>query len=84
MERNASGIDESRDFFLTEDRWEAAALFRIGSLRDAPGLLECLDVEEPQAAARRFVTVPMTPSAFETAQPGIRECAAGPNGPAGG
>src|SRR6266850_156734 len=48
MERSARGIDESRDFFLAEDRWEAVGLFRIGSLGDAPGLLESFDVEEPQ------------------------------------
>src|SRR6266853_2196103 len=48
MERSASSIDESRDFFLAEDRWEAVGLFRIGSLGDAPGLLESFDVEEPQ------------------------------------
>src|SRR6266567_771294 len=48
MERSARGIDESRDFFLAEDRWEAVGLFRIGSLGDAPGLLESFDVEEAQ------------------------------------
>src|SRR6266436_5009892 len=48
MERSARGIDESCDFFLAEDRWEAMGLFRIGSLGDAPGLLESFDVEEPQ------------------------------------
>src|SRR5712691_8071698 len=48
MERSVSGIDESRDFFLAKDCWEAVGLFRIGSLGDAPGLLESFDVEEPQ------------------------------------
>src|SRR5215472_668406 len=49
MERSESSIDESCDFFLTEDRRQAMALFRIGSFRNAPGLLECLDVEESQS-----------------------------------
>jgi hypothetical protein len=49
MERSVSGIDETRNFFLAEDRWQTMVLFRIGSLGDAPGLLECLDVEEPQS-----------------------------------
>src|SRR5215470_988322 len=48
MERSVSGIDESCDFFLTEDRWEAVILFRIGSLGDAPGFPERLDVEKAQ------------------------------------
>src|SRR5258708_14959202 len=48
MERSARGIDESCDFFLAEDRWKAVGLFRIGSLGDAPSLLESFDVEEPQ------------------------------------
>jgi len=49
MEGSASGIDESRDFFLAEDHhWEVMVLFRIGSLGDAPGFLERLDVEKPQ------------------------------------
>src|SRR5215831_9935806 len=49
MERSESSINESCDFFLTEDRRQAMALFRIGSFRNAPGLLECLDVEESQS-----------------------------------
>src|SRR5215469_1792040 len=47
--RSESSIDESCDFFLTEDRRQAMALFRIRSFRNAPGLLECLDVEESQS-----------------------------------
>jgi len=43
MERSASGIDESCDFFLAEDRWEVMVLFRIGSLGNAPGFPERLD-----------------------------------------
>src|SRR6201984_1042144 len=49
MEGSASGIDESCDFFLAEDRWEVMVLFRIGSLGDAPGFLERLDVEKAQS-----------------------------------
>jgi len=48
MEGSASGIDESCDFFLAEDRWKVMVLFRIGSLGDAPGFLERLDVEKAQ------------------------------------
>src|SRR6201984_239688 len=49
MEGSASGVDESCDFFLAEDRWEVMVLFRIGSLGDAPGFLERLDVEKAQS-----------------------------------
>src|SRR2546421_10345167 len=48
MIRSQSCVDESRDFILAEDRWEAMVLFRIGCLGDAPTLLECLGVKEPQ------------------------------------
>src|SRR5437879_4369106 len=48
MKSSAGGIDQSRDFFLAEDRWEVTLLFGIGSLCDAPGLLESLNVEKPQ------------------------------------
>ena len=48
MEKSGSRIDELRDFFLAEDRWQAMVLFRIGSVGDAPALLERLGVEEPQ------------------------------------
>src|SRR5258708_10723358 len=41
-------IDELRDFFLTQDRRKVQCSFRIGSLGDAPGLFESLDVEKPQ------------------------------------
>src|SRR6267143_826105 len=44
MIRSQSCVDESRDFILAEDRWEAMVLFRIGCLGDAPTLLECLGV----------------------------------------
>src|SRR3974377_130719 len=37
MEGSASGIDESCDFFLAEDRWKVMVLFRLGSLGDGPG-----------------------------------------------
>src|SRR5215470_17718837 len=50
MEGSASGIDEACDFFLAEDRWKVMVLFRIGSLGDAPGFLERLDVENNLAA----------------------------------
>ena len=42
-------IDESRDFFLAQDRRKVKCSFRIGSLGDAPGLFESLDVEETQS-----------------------------------
>ena len=41
-------IDELRDFFLAQDRRKVQCSFRIGSLGDAPGLFESLDVEKPQ------------------------------------
>src|SRR5260370_15334516 len=41
-------MDELCDFFLSEDRRKVKWSFRIGSLGDAPGLLERLDVEKPQ------------------------------------
>ena len=41
-------IDESREFLLAQNRRKAKGSFRIGSLRDAPGFPESLDVEEPQ------------------------------------
>src|SRR6266481_4553300 len=49
MERSASRIDESRHFFLAEDRWNVLGSFRIGSLGRAPTLLESLGIEEPQS-----------------------------------
>src|SRR4029450_10716211 len=48
MERNARGIDESRDFLLAKNGREAVILFRVGCLGDAPSLFERLDVEKPQ------------------------------------
>src|ERR1700675_4044699 len=41
-------IDESRDFFLAQDRRKVKWSFRIGSLGNAPVLFESLDVEKPQ------------------------------------
>src|SRR5260370_23692330 len=40
-------MDELCDFFLAEDRRKVKWSFRIGSLVDAPGLLELLAVEKP-------------------------------------
>ncbi len=48
MKRSARRIDELRHFFLTENRGQAVAFLRIGSIGNAPWLLECLDVEESQ------------------------------------
>ena len=48
MVGNERRIDESRDFFLAQDRREVKRSFRIGSLGDAPALLECLGVEKTQ------------------------------------
>jgi hypothetical protein len=42
MQGRASRIDESRDFFVTEDRGQVKGLLRVGRLRDAPGFLERL------------------------------------------
>src|SRR6266481_1712619 len=49
MERSASRIDESRHFFLAQDRWNVLGSFRIGGLGCAPALLESLGIEEPQS-----------------------------------
>src|SRR5258707_13914229 len=46
MIRSQSCVDESRDFFPAEDRWQVNGLLRVGSLGDAPGLFERLDVEK--------------------------------------
>ena len=46
MIRSQSCVDESRHFLLTEDRWQVNGLLRVGCFRDAPGFLECLDVEK--------------------------------------
>jgi hypothetical protein len=48
MEGSARGLDQSRGFFLVEDRWKAMVSFRIGSLGNAPSFLERLAVEVPQ------------------------------------
>src|SRR5882724_9748840 len=48
MVRSERRIDESRDFFLAQNRRKVQCSFRIGSLGDAPGLFESLDVEKPQ------------------------------------
>src|SRR6267378_1568161 len=48
MVGSKSRIDELRDFFLAQDRRKVKWSFRIGSLGDAPALLESLDVEKPQ------------------------------------
>jgi len=49
MEGRASRIDELRDFFLAEDSWQMNGLLRAGRFRDAPGLLECLDIKKAQS-----------------------------------
>src|SRR5713226_1189451 len=49
MEGSASRIDESRHFFLAQDRWNVLGSFRIGGLGCAPTLLESLGIEEPQS-----------------------------------
>src|SRR5258708_25262819 len=41
-------IDGSRDFFMAQDGRKVQCSLRIGSLGDAPGLFESLDVEKPQ------------------------------------
>src|SRR6266581_4744152 len=50
MERSARRIDELRHLFLAENRGQAVRLLRIGSVSDAPGSLECLNVEKAQGA----------------------------------
>ena len=52
MQGRPSRIDEPRNFFLTENRWQVNSLLRVGSLLDAPGLLESLSVENRRAAKR--------------------------------
>ena len=53
-------MDELRDLFPAKNRWQAMYLFRIGSIRNAPGSAERLDVEKTQCCqtlryrARRF------------------------------
>jgi len=47
IEGSRRGIDELRDLVRTENGGQAVALFRIGSVGNAPRLLQCLDVEKP-------------------------------------
>src|SRR5258708_2093475 len=49
MQRRASRIDEPRNFFLAEDRWQVKGLLRIGRLGNAPGSLERFRVEESES-----------------------------------
>src|ERR1700720_4819412 len=49
MIRSQSCVNESRDFFPTEDRRKVKPFFRIGRLGDAPGFLESFDVEESES-----------------------------------
>ena len=75
-------MDKSCDFFLTKDSWEAVILFRVGSLGDAPSLLERLDVEKPQG--RQAVRNGTRISASGTTELDTRECAEGLSDRAGG
>src|SRR5215470_11044276 len=50
IEGRRCSIDELGDFFLTENGGQAIALLGIGSVGNAPGPLERLDVEEAQGA----------------------------------
>ena len=49
MEGSASRIDESRHFFLAQDRGDMLGSFRIGGLGYAPAPLESLGIEEPKS-----------------------------------
>ena len=49
IEGSRRSLDELCYFFLTENGGQAIALLRIGSVGNAPGPLECLDVEEAQS-----------------------------------
>src|SRR6266704_3546235 len=49
MIRSQSCVDESRDFFLAEDRRKVKCSFRIGRFGHAPGFLENFAVEESQS-----------------------------------
>jgi hypothetical protein len=46
MQRRVSRINESRDLLLAEYRRQSNGPLRVGCFRDAPGLLERLDVEK--------------------------------------
>jgi len=48
LARSACRMEELRDFFPAKNRRQATGLFRIGSLRKAPGFAKSLDVEEAQ------------------------------------
>src|SRR5215469_10359448 len=50
IKRSRRSIDELCYFFLTENSGQAIALLGIGSVGNAPGPLERLDVEEAQGA----------------------------------
>jgi hypothetical protein len=47
---SGSGVDELRDFFLTENGGQTVAFLGIGSVGNAPRLLQGLDVEKAQRA----------------------------------
>src|SRR5207253_11104267 len=49
MKRSERCVGESLEFFPAEDRRKVKCFFRVGRLRDAPGFLESLDVEESQS-----------------------------------
>src|SRR5271163_455948 len=48
MEGCIRGLNQSRDFFLTQNSWQVADLLRIRRLGDAPVTLQNVDVEEAQ------------------------------------
>ena len=48
VERSARRSDESRDFLLAKNHRQVARPFRIRSIADAPGALECFDVKKAQ------------------------------------
>ena len=45
----ASGIDESRDFFLAQDRWEGSAVFGIRDILSESLFLQGAYEKEPQS-----------------------------------
>jgi hypothetical protein len=47
IEGSRSGVDKLGDLFLIVNRGQAVAFLRIGSVDNAPRLLERLDVEKP-------------------------------------
>ena len=58
--RSARCMDELRNFFAAKNRRQAMGLFRVGSIGNAPGPAERLDVKKPQGCqmspyrSRRF------------------------------